>query len=51
MPDGTFTPEITTGTAVPMVMVESGKLKGLALIVVLLTLVTLTAEGLANGQR
>ena len=44
MPDGTFTPEMTTGTAVPVAIVASGKLNGLALTAMLLTLVTLITD-------
>jgi uncharacterized protein YifN (PemK superfamily) len=50
VPDGTFTPEITTGTADPVVIVASGKLKGLAVMVMPFTLVTLTVEGPPTGS-
>lgn len=49
VPGGTFVPLITTGTGPDVLMVTSGKVNGLALIGVPLTLVTLTADGPVGG--
>lgn len=49
MPGGILTPETTIGTAEAVLMVMSGKAKGLALIALPLMLVTLRVE--APRQR